>query len=703
MKRVKLWNPTTSSYITYNSSFQPANGAAGFSRFCSGDLPAVSAYYNALTGKGTQERIYMNGEENGSEGRALGHIVTGADSGASYELPYLGKGSWENAVANPRMSDTTIVGLMDDATPGQVYFYIGTKQTSGTDIEKAGLHGGNLWSVGVSGMLTETSATIPTPGTSFSMINLGTVQNMTGAQIESGSNAAGITRFLRPEDGAWDPQNPSDFYFNTTNAFNAPARLWKLHFANPGNITQGGTITAVLDGTEGQQMLDNLTIDNAGHAMLVEDVGGNAHLGRMLRYDIATDSLRAVGVHDSTRFKNGSANFLTQDEEASGPIDAQAVLGPGMFLVDVQAHYGIPGELVEGGQLLAYYDSSIANTVPEVNLKGNANTINDGDVTPSAGDNTDFGVVNTGTTLTKNYVIENGGPGPLRVTGFSITGVNASSFNLVTLPSVPFTIAAGSTQTITVQFAPTVDSIRNATLNIMSNDLDEGIYDVSLRGTGGSPEINVQGNAVTISDGDLTPGAANNTDFGSVKTGSIITKTFTIQNTGTGTLMVTDIAMGGTNSADFTLVGAPTFPLIIASNALQTITVQFAPTAIGLRTATISIASNDADESTYDFGLQGRGTDPLGVSSLSNNTAVKLYPNPTGGNAMISMSLLKEDRIIITILNGDGRAVIAPIDRSYRAGEQEISLPTAGLASGIYIVQIATGTQTFKVKLVVAH
>lgn len=187
MKRVKLWNPTTSSYITYNSSFQPANGAAGFSRFCSGDLPAVSAYYNALTGKGTQERIYMNGEENGSEGRALGHIVTGADSGASYELPYLGKGSWENAVANPRMSDTTIVGLMDDATPGQVYFYIGTKQTSGTDIEKAGLHGGSLWSVGVSGMLTETSATIPTPGTSFSMINLGTVQNMTGARLNLGA------------------------------------------------------------------------------------------------------------------------------------------------------------------------------------------------------------------------------------------------------------------------------------------------------------------------------------------------------------------------------------------------------------------------------------------------------------------------------------------------------------------------------------
>src|SRR5262249_41576046 len=41
------------------------------------------------------------------------------------------------------------------------------------------------------------------------------------------------------------------------------------------------------------------------------------------------------------------------DEETSGVIDASDLLGPGWFLIDVQAHYLIPGELVEGGQLLA--------------------------------------------------------------------------------------------------------------------------------------------------------------------------------------------------------------------------------------------------------------------------------------------------------------------------------------------------------------
>ena len=42
------------------------------------------------------------------------------------------------------------------------------------------------------------------------------------------------------------------------------------------------------------------------------------------------------------------------DEEASGIIPAP-FLGADEYLVDVQAHYAIAGELVEGGQLLALH------------------------------------------------------------------------------------------------------------------------------------------------------------------------------------------------------------------------------------------------------------------------------------------------------------------------------------------------------------
>jgi Esterase-like activity of phytase/Bacterial Ig domain/PA14 domain/Secretion system C-terminal sorting domain/Bacterial protein of unknown function (DUF839) len=366
MKKINLWNTTTSTYIEYSAA-NPSILAA-FSRFCSADLPAVSAFYNSATGLGTQERIFMDGEESGAEGRAVGHIATGPNAGTSYELPYLGKFSWENAVANPATGDKTVVAGMDDATPGQVYFYIGTKTNSGTEIEKAGLSNGKLYGPVVSGLTAETSASIPPAGTTFTMADLGSVQNITGAALQANSVSAGVTQFLRPEDGSWDPSNPGDFYFNTTNAFGSPSRLWKLHFTNISDLTQGGTITAVLDGTEGQQMLDNLTIDNSGHMILQEDVGNNTRVGKIWQYNIATDSLFEIAAHDSTRFLTGGANFLTQDEESSGVIDASAILGPGMFLTTVQAHYSIPGEAVEGGQLLAFYNPYSINKAPLINI-----------------------------------------------------------------------------------------------------------------------------------------------------------------------------------------------------------------------------------------------------------------------------------------------------------------------------------------------
>ena len=170
--------------------------------------------------------------------------------------------------------------------------------------------------------------------------------------------AGGVTTFLRPEDGAWDPTHPNDFYFNTTNAFNAPSRLWRLRFNDVTNPETGGTIEAVLDGTEGQQMFDNMSIDNYGKITLLEDVGNNAHIGKVWQYDIATDQLKNIAHHDSTRFLTGAPNFLTQDEESSGVIDVSDILGAGSYLIDVQAHYTIPGELAEGGQLLFFKNTN---------------------------------------------------------------------------------------------------------------------------------------------------------------------------------------------------------------------------------------------------------------------------------------------------------------------------------------------------------
>jgi hypothetical protein len=344
IKQVVTWNPTTSSYNA------PATGIA-FARFCSADLPAPSALFDAASGKGFDGRLFFNGEENGDEGRA---VVHGMD-GTSFETPRLGKFSWENSVANPGTGEKTVVLGTDDAGGGQLYVYVGDKTTTGSPIDKAGLTNGVLYGVRVLGQPLE-NVTTGIPNGPFDLAPFGNVENMTGAALQTASVAANVTGFQRPEDAAWDPNQPNDLYFVTTAAFSAPSRLWRLRFTDIQNPTLGGRLELLLDGSEGQHMLDNITVDQNGHVYLQEDVGGNDHIGKVWRYDIATDTQVVVAQHNPAFFTTGSPTFLTNDEEASGIIDMSDILGPGWFLQDVQAHYGISGELVQGGQLLALFD-----------------------------------------------------------------------------------------------------------------------------------------------------------------------------------------------------------------------------------------------------------------------------------------------------------------------------------------------------------
>jgi secreted PhoX family phosphatase len=380
MRTVYFWN---------GSAYETRTGAAAnLNRFCSADLPTKSAFWDPRSRTGYNGRIFMNGEEAGDEGRAFAHLITGRDKGTSYELPYLGKFSWENSVAAPGSGQTTVVIGLDDSTPGQVYVYAGTKQRTGTPLQRAGLVGGSLWGVEVPSALTTPKTvdgmsypasvedrTFGVGGTNvpFTLHRFGNVASWTGAKLQGESIKAGVTEFLRPEDGAWDPRHPNDFYFVTTDRFdtvqtptsdgvaNTPAgqvgnpRLWRLRFADVRNPAAGGTITMLLDGTEGPQMMDNLAVDRTGHVLIQEDPGGQAYLARVWSYDVADDTVTAIAQHDPARFTPGVAGFLTSDEESSGIIEASDLLGPGWFLANVQAHYAIAGELVEGGQLYAIY------------------------------------------------------------------------------------------------------------------------------------------------------------------------------------------------------------------------------------------------------------------------------------------------------------------------------------------------------------
>lgn len=153
------------------------------------------------------------------------------------------------------------------------------------------------------------------------------------------------------------------------------------------------------------------------------------------------------------------------------------------------------------------------------------------------------------------------------------------------------------------------------------------------------PEINIQGNGVTIVDGDVIPSTADHTDFGSANvTSGTVVRTFTIQNLGGGTLTLSGsspyITIGGTNSADFTVSAIPSNSIVASGSTTFQIT--FDPSAAGTRSATLSIANNDSDETPYDFAIQGTGGEMqcggTGTYTFSTQSGVVITVTSTGTN-----------------------------------------------------------------------
>ncbi|NUO03119.1 MAG: choice-of-anchor D domain-containing protein, partial [Saprospiraceae bacterium] len=118
-------------------------------------------------------------------------------------------------------------------------------------------------------------------------------------------------------------------------------------------------------------------------------------------------------------------------------------------------------------------------------------------------------------------------------------------------------------------------------------------------------EINVKGNGVSIPDGSAAPNTADYTDFGwtTVAAGTI-TRTFSIENTGTSNLTLTGgmpVTIGGPHAGDFTVLMQPGSP--VGLGGMAQFQIQFDPSAAGARNATVSIASNDCDENPYTFDI----------------------------------------------------------------------------------------------------
>jgi len=293
----------------------------------------------------------------------------------------------------------------------------------------------------------------------------------------------------------------------------------------------------------------------------------------------------------------------------------------------------------------APYTFAISGTgqaaAPEISVSGNTVEIASGDTTPAAVDLTEFGATDVAAgTISRSFTIANTGAGVLTLgaNAVSLAGANAADFIVAAQPAT--TVAAATSTTFTIRFDPSAAGARTATITINNDDADEAPYTFAIQGTGEvvAPEIAVEGNGIEISSGDTNPSTIDDTDFGKVdQTAGALTRSFTIQNTGNGVLTLGANAVSLTGSGDFTISTQP--PTSIAASGSTTFALTFDPSSLGARTATVSIANDDADEAPYTFAVSGTGVDGGNITLVQNITGPDVTTEFSSPTASLTTSL----------------------------------------------------------------
>lgn len=216
----------------------------------------------------------------------------------------------------------------------------------------------------------------------------------------------------------------------------------------------------------------------------------------------------------------------------------------------------------------------------------------------------DFGSITLGSISELTFRIRNTGESNLDLNGspaITISGLSAAQFAVIAPPATP--ILPGGETSFTIRFSATIAGNASATLQLASNDADENPFDILLTGNALNPEIAVEQPAGT----DIPDGGTKG--FGTVLVGGIVDLVFTVKNIGEGDLTFLNVSLDGADVSDFTVITMPTAPLA-GSGGITSFAIRFSPTASGAKSAALHIASNDADESSFDITLTGQALSP---------------------------------------------------------------------------------------------
>lgn len=265
--------------------------------------------------------------------------------------------------------------------------------------------------------------------------------------------------------------------------------------------------------------------------------------------------------------------------------------------------------------------SSFTVPQPEMNIRGNNQSISDGDVTPSSSDYTDFGTHSVGdANLVRTFTVQNTGLSSLDLTGVPNVAISGSADFFVSTQPVSSSIAVSSSTTFQITFDPTTIGTQSATVSIANNDADENPYNFSITAN----------NVLLDSDGDVIASA-------------IVTEPVNLG-------YVADTAAEAMDLFDFTFVdggGADGLAMDISSVVLNV-----TGTASDADRAKVTWRLNGSDASNV-VGIYNAGADTITFSGLSVSIANGASETYTVNGYFNDNSGLTNGHTIILSVDGD--------------------------------------------------
>jgi hypothetical protein len=281
----------------------------------------------------------------------------------------------------------------------------------------------------------------------------------------------------------------------------------------------------------------------------------------------------------------------------------------------------------------------------------------------------DAGYVHINTQKTVPFTIRNTGTAGLTINTMTLKGTNAQYYQLKNVPQLPFTIAAGNTQTMDVTFSPVNAGTQDATLEITTS-LSSSALDIPVDGIGTRSVL-----------------TANALNFDTVNVSTCKTDTMKVTNAGNYPLLISQIGILGVYAGDYTVLTTVKDTLHPGDTA--DIAIKYCPTASGEEDVIAELITSDGD--TLFVNIYGGGASAVQEILPSSTTLSQNYPNPFSTSTNIEVRIPNAGAATLKVYNVLG-VEVADLTQELRRNN-DVTFTANGLQAGVYFYTLETATR----------